>query len=496
MKARVIMVQGTGSHVGKSLIVAGLCRAFANAGLSVAPFKPQNMSNNAAATADGGEIGRAQALQAQAARRAPVADMNPVLLKPESEGGAQVIVQGRRAATMSARAFFRERARFMPAILESFARLCRSSDLVIVEGAGSPAEVNLRDGDLANMGFARAVNAPVVLVGDIHRGGVIASIVGTLTVLEPEDAERIKGFIINNFHGDPELFVEGMRWLEERTNRPCLGVVPHFPDAAKLPAEDSQALELASRRSASNGNAQVKIAVPRLPRIANFDDLDPLSHEPEVDLVFVHPGEALPGDADVVILPGSKSVAADLAFFRQQGWHIDLLAHVRRGGRVLGICGGFQMLGRRINDPHGLEGRAGSSIEGLSLLDVETELTSEKTTRGVWGVHLPTNTPLKAYEIHLGRTTGVDTALPFARLKDGSLDGAHSPDGHIAGTYLHGAFASDAFRRAWLAQLGLTSFGGSHTKRVEEALEGLAAHLADHMDLEALWELAAPPSLP
>ena len=495
MSARVIMIQGTGSHVGKSLIVAGLCRAFANAGLSVAPFKPQNMSNNAAATADGGEIGRAQALQAQAARRAPIADMNPVLLKPESAGGAQVIVQGRRAATMSAKAFFRERARFMPAILESFARLCRSSDLVIVEGAGSPAEVNLRDGDLANMGFARAVNAPVILVGDIHRGGVIASIVGTLAVLGPDDAERIKGFIINNFHGDPELFLEGMRWLEERTHRPCLGVVPHFLDAAKLPAEDSQALEQAFGRK-PNGDTRLKIAVPRLPRIANFDDLDPLSHEPEVAVSFVVPGAALPGDADLVILPGSKSVAADLAFFRDQGWHIDLLAHVRRGGRVLGICGGYQMLGRRITDPHGLEGTAGSSIEGLGLLDVETELTPEKTTRGIWGVHLPTNTPLKAYEIHLGRTTGADTARPFARLKDGTLDGAHSSDGRIAGTYLHGAFTSDAFRRAYLAQLGLTSFGGSHMKRVEEALEGLAVHLADHIDLEALWELARAPDLP
>ncbi len=545
MSAKVIMIQGTGSHVGKSLIVAGLCRAFTKAGLSVVPFKPQNMSNNAAATADGGEIGRAQALQAMAARRAAVADMNPVLLKPESEGGAQVIVQGKRAASMSAREYFRNRAQFMPAILESFARLCRGADLVIVEGAGSPAEVNLRAGDLANMGFARAVNAPVSLVADIHRGGVMASIVGTLAVLDEEDAARITSFIINNFHGDPELFADGVRWLEERTRRPCLGVVPHFADAAKLPAEDSQALEGAARRRASaaggmEGVAQaysptqprdssctevhrtsplprpttryrggevvgrgsglaggrILVAVPRLPRIANFDDIDPLMQEPEVEVVSVQSGEALPGDADLVIIPGSKSVMADLAFLREQGWDIDLLAHVRRGGRVLGICGGYQMLGREIADPHGVEGAPGSHMEGLGLLDVRTELTREKTTRGIWGVHLPTNTPLKAYEIHLGRTQGADTARPFARLKDGSMEGAHDATGRVAGTYLHGAFASDAFRRAYLAGLGVQGFGGGYRQRVEEALDALAMHLARHLDLERLLEMAREPDLP
>ncbi len=497
MSAKVMMIQGTGSHVGKSLVVAGLCRAFANAGMSVAPFKPQNMSNNAAATADGGEIGRAQALQAMAARRAPMCDMNPVLLKPESEGGAQVIVQGRRAASMSAREYFRDRARFMPAVLESFARLCRNSDLVIVEGAGSPAEVNLRQGDLANMGFARAVGAPVALVADIHRGGVIASIVGTLEVLGMEDAELIKGFIINNFHGDPELFSEGVRWLEERTRRPCLGVVPHFAQADRLPAEDSQALERAAGEERERGavGGHMHIVVPRLPRIANFDDLDPLMQEPEVEVRFIRPGEALPGDADLVILPGSKSVLADLAFLREQGWDIDLLAHVRRGGRVLGMCGGYQMLGREIVDPQGVEGAAGGRAAGLELLYVRTELTGEKTTRATWGVHLPTNTPLKAYEIHLGRTEGPDTARPFARLKDGGLDGAHDVSGRVAGTYLHGAFASDAFRRAYLAGLGVQGFGGGYQQRVEETLDALAAHLSRHLDLERLLEMAREPEL-
>ncbi len=548
MPARVIMIQGTGSHVGKSLIVAGLCRAFANAGLRVAPFKPQNMSNNAAVAADGGEIGRAQALQAQAARRAPVADMNPVLLKPESAGGAQVIVQGRRAASMSAREYFRRRAEFLPAIVESFARLCAGADVVIVEGAGSPAEVNLRDNDLANMGFARAVGAPVVLLGDIHRGGVMASIVGTLAVLEEADRQLLKGFIINNFHGDPELFVDGMHWLEERTTLPCLGVVPHFARAALLPAEDSQALEAATSSSGADvaqarcddargrcDGARVKIVVPRLPRMANFDDLDPLRQEPQVDLRIVPPGEALPGDAGLVILPGSKSVMNDLAFLREQGWHIDIMAHVRRGGRVLGICGGYQMLGRRIHDPHGMEGPAGSTVEGLGLLEVETALTAEKITARVLAEHVASGALLKAYEIHLGRTTGVDCARPFARVKSGPgaeehcmheishrparqhggatagtaagttagtggdawrNDGAISVDGRVMGTYLHGGFAADDFRRAFLAGLGVEAAPESHALRVEHTLDALADHLAAHMDLERLWDMAATPRLP
>ncbi len=490
MTARAIMIQGTGSSAGKSLICTGLCRAFADAGLTVAPFKPQNMSNNAAVTADGGEIGRAQALQALAARRAPVSDMNPVLLKPESERGAQVVVQGKRRETLSAREYFRRRQEFLPAVRESFARLCRNADLVIVEGAGSPAEVNLRDGDIANMGFAAAVDIPALLVGNIHRGGVIASIVGTLSVMEPEDARRVKGFLVNNFHGDPELFSEGRRFLERRAGIPCLGVVPHFPGASRLPAEDAMSLD----EPDGAGTGSLRIVVPRLSRMANFDDLDPLRLEPEVSLRIIQPGEALPGDADLVILPGSKSTIADLAFLRKQGWDIDLKAHVRRGGAVLGICGGYQMLGRHIHDPEGLEGPPGS-VEGLALLDVETVLHSDKTTRRTIATHCLTNTPLKAYEIHLGHTSGPDCDRPFAVVR-GRPEGAGSADGRIQGTYLHGAFESDAFRRAFLSTLGVRAFGPSHTQRMEETIDALARHLESHVNLSRILDIAMEPDLP
>ncbi len=490
MTARAIMIQGTGSSAGKSLICTGLCRAFADAGLTVAPFKPQNMSNNAAVTADGGEIGRAQALQALAARRAPISDMNPVLLKPESERGAQVIVQGKRRESLSARAYFRRRREFLPAIRESFARLCRSADIIIVEGAGSPAEVNLRDGDIANMGFAAEVNIPALLVGNIHRGGVIASIVGTLSVMNTEDARRLKGFLINNFHGDPELFSEGRRFLERRAGIPCLGVIPHFPNASRLPAEDAMTLE----DTRTTGYGSLRIAVPRLSRIANFDDLDPLRAEPEVSLQIIQPGHPLPGNADLIILPGSKSTMADLAFFRQQGWDIDLKAHVRRGGVVLGICGGYQMLGRWIHDPGGLEGAPGSA-EGLGLLNVETTLLPDKTTRKIIATHRQTNTPLKAYEIHLGRTGGPDCERPFAMVR-GRPEGACSQDNRIQGTYLHGAFESDTFRRAFLSALGVRAFGPSHAQRTEETIDALARHLESHVNLQRIFDLAVEPNLP
>jgi len=489
MSARVVMIQGTGSNVGKSLIAAGLCRAFANRGLSVAPFKPQNMSNNAAVCAGGGEIGRAQALQAQAAGRAPVVEMNPILLKPESERGAQVIVRGRRGETLTARDYFRRRAEFLPAVLESFHALCATADLVIVEGAGSPAEINLRDGDIANMGFARAVGAPVVLVGDIHRGGVLAAMAGTLQIVDEADARLIEGIIINNFHGDTALFEDGVRFLEAHTGRPCLGVVPHFAPARLLPAEDAVALKEATK----GADGSIHIAVPRLPRIANFDDLDPLRMEPGVRLSIISPGEALPGDAQIVILPGTKSTISDLAFVRAQGWDIDIAAHVRRGGRVLGICGGYQMLGRRICDPLGLEGPAGASVTGLGLLDVETVLEKDKTTRVTRAVHAPSGAPIRAYEIHMGQTAGADCARPFAHV-EGRPEGAVRADGLVAGSYLHGAFVSDAFRRAWLAGLGgAPDAGPGYTARVEEALEGLAAHLAAHVDLDTLLDLARLP---
>jgi adenosylcobyric acid synthase len=483
---KAIMLMGTGSDVGKSLIAAGLCRLFADRGLSVRPFKPQNMSNNAAVTIDGGEIGRAQALQARAARVEPTVHMNPILLKPETTTGAQVIVQGRRTVTQSARDFFKERGKYMPAILDSFASLAREADLVIVEGAGSPAEVNLRQGDLANMGFAEAANVPVLLIGDIHRGGVIASLVGTREILEPADAGRIKGFIINNFHGDPELFSEGVAFTTARTGWPCLGVVPHFPGAQRLPAEDAVALETAARR----GSGRFHIAVPRLPRIANFDDLDPLKLEPNVTLSIVQPGRLLPQDCDLIIIPGSKSTIADLEALRAEGWHVDLATHHRRGGAILGLCGGYQMLGRMIHDPLGLEGRPGSS-PGLALLDVETTLVPSKTLTRVTARHMMSGETVTGYEIHLGTTKGPDCDRPFTMIGD-IPDGACSRDGRVMGTYIHGLFSDDAFRRHFLKALGAEGSSLAFETIVEQTLDEFARHLARNLDIDLLLALATP----
>jgi adenosylcobyric acid synthase len=477
------MVLGTGSNVGKSLIVAGLCRAFADRGLSVAPFKPQNMSNNAGVAADGGEIGRAQVLQARAARVAPSVHMNPVLLKPESETGAQVIVQGRRWATLKAREYGARKGELLAPVLDSFARLSEGRDLVIVEGAGSPAEINLREGDIANLGFAEAADVPAILVGDIDRGGVIASIVGTHAVLEASERSRIKAFLVNRFRGDPALFDEGLAEIVKRTGWSSLGVVPHFEGAARLPAEDVLGLT----GSAASPDAKVRIAVPRLPRIANFDDLDPLRAEADVAVTIVEPGEPIPGGCDLVLLPGSKSTAADLAALKREGWDIDILAHRRRGGAVLGICGGLQMLGRRIADPDGIEGEPGV-VAGLGLLDVDTLLSADKTTIRIAGRHVQTGAPLAGYEIHLGRSEGPDAARPFLEI-DGRFDGAVSADGLVAGTYAHGLFASDGFRRAFLKGLGARS-SAAYEAGVEAALDGLAAHLAAHLDLERVLAIA------
>jgi adenosylcobyric acid synthase len=486
---KAIMLMGTGSDVGKSLIAAGLCRLFADRGLRVRPFKPQNMSNNAAVTVDGGEIGRAQALQARAARIAPTVHMNPILLKPETTTGAQVIVQGQRAATQSARDFFKNRSQYMPAILASFASLARDADLVIIEGAGSPAEVNLRQGDLANMGFAEAANVPVLLIGDIHRGGVIASLVGTKEILDPGDAQRIKGFIINNFHGDPDLFSEGVAFTETRTGWPCLGVVPHFTAARRLPAEDAVALE----KAASSGRGPFHIAVPRIPRIANFDDLDPLKLEPGVTLSIVQPGSPLPSEADLVIIPGSKSTIADLAALRAEGWHVDLATHHRRGGTVLGLCGGYQMLGKMIHDPLGLEGRPGSS-PGLALLDVETTLVPAKTLTRVQARHVKSGETVSGYEIHLGTTKGPDCDRPFTMIGD-APDGAQSRDGRVMGTYIHGLFSDDAFRRHFLESLGAKTGTLAFETTIEDTLDELARHLGRSLDIDRLLALAAPVTL-
>jgi adenosylcobyric acid synthase len=466
------------------MLVAGLARALVRRGLVVRPFKPQNMSNNAAVTVDGGEIGRAQALQALACGVDPHTDMNPVLLKPESETGSQIIVQGRRWGSARARDYGAIKPQLMAPVLDSFRRLAATCDIVLVEGAGSPAEVNLRAGDIANMGFARAAGVPVVLVGDIDRGGVIAQLVGTQAVLDPDDEAMIKGFLVNKFRGDVRLFDEGYDLIARRTGWRGLGVVPWFPGAHLLPAED--ALDIADTR----GRAGVKIVCLQFARIANFDDLDPLSAEPGVSLTMLRAGEALPGDADLVILPGSKSTRGDLAFLRAQGWDVDLAAHVRRGGRVLGLCGGYQMLGRTIRDPDGLEGPAGETA-GLGLLDLDTTMTPDKRLTRVTGTHEATGIALSGYEIHLGETTGPARARPFARI-GGAPEGAVSADGRIIGTYLHGVFAEDAFRSAFLSGLGAAPSGLRHAALVEATLDDLARHLEATIDIDAALALAAP----
>jgi adenosylcobyric acid synthase len=477
-----LMIQATGSNAGKSTLVAGLARALVRRGLKVAPFKPQNMSNNAAVAVEGGEIGRAQAVQARAARMIPSVHMNPVLLKPETDSGSQIIVQGKRWGTLRAKNYLDKKAALLPAVLDSFARLARGADIVLVEGAGSPAEINLRAGDIANMGFAAAADVPVVLAGDIDRGGVIASLAGTHLVLEPDERARIRGFVINKFRGDPRLFDQGLAAVTRLTGWPSLGVVPWLPRAAWLPAEDAVDLDRIHASTASR-----VIAVPVLARIANFDDLDPLGMEPGVRLVFVRPGEAIPGNADVVILPGSKSTIGDLAFLRAQGWDIDIKAHVRRGGHVLGLCGGYQMLGQTIADPDGIEGPAGT-VDGLGLLDISTVMSADKSARLVQGVHCSTGAPIEGYEIHLGRSEGGDGARPVVTI-DGRPDGAGTADGRVQGTYVHGLFTGDAFRRAWLAHLGIASTL-AYESQIESALDALADHLEAHLDIEAILGIA------
>jgi adenosylcobyric acid synthase len=479
------MIQGTGSDVGKSLIVAGLIRAYANRGLTVRPFKPQNMSNNAAVTADGGEIGRAQALQARAARVAPSVHMNPVLLKPQSDVGSQVVVQGRVMGNAKAREFQAWKPGLEAAVHESFARMRAEADLVIVEGAGSAAEVNLRAGDIANMGFARKADVPVVLLGDIDRGGVIAQVVGTKAVIDEADAALVVGFLVNKFRGDASLFDAGMRTIEGKTGWPALGLVPWFRPAGRLPAEDAVVLE--KRRSAGEG--AFTIVVPRLPHISNFDDLDPLAAEPGVRLVMLSSGEPIPATADLVILPGSKATIADLAALRAEGWDIDLAAHVRRGGRVLGICGGYQMLGRTIADPDGIEGEP-ASVAGLGLLDIATVLGGDKRLEHVEGRLARLDAPISGYEMHVGRTEGAGCERPFLVFADGRPDGAERPDGRVAGCYVHGLFADDRARSALLADLGAETSDLAYEAEVERILDALADHIAAHVDLDRLLSFA------
>jgi adenosylcobyric acid synthase len=522
---RALMLQGTGSDVGKSLLLAGLARAFTRQGLAVRPFKPQNMSNNAAVTEEGGEIGRAQALQARACRVAPTIDMNPVLLKPQSDGTAQIVVGGKVRGTAAARDYRAFAPSLLPTVLASFDQLAAGADLVLVEGAGSPAEVNLRAGDIANMGFAEAADVPVALIGDIERGGVIAQLVGTCALLSDGDRARLAGFIVNKFRGDPRLFDGGLAAIVERTGLRSFGLVPWFAAAHRLPAEDTMALGAGRaptfplprkqgrgkaapsdvsfpRKRGREGPAQreggglperLKIAVPVLPRIANFDDLDPLHAEPGVEIVMVRPGAPLPRDAALIVLPGSKATIADLAFLRREGWDIDLLAHRRQGGHVVGLCGGYQMLGNSIADPHGSEGPPGE-VRGLGLLDIDTVLGGEKRLVTAEGIELASGASVRGYEMHLGATTGPGLARPMLRLGGGD-DGCVSVDGRVAGCYLHGLFASDPFRRAFLARLGAQPGNILYEQQVEATLDALADHLEISLDLPALLAAARPPRL-
>ena len=478
------MIQGTGSDVGKSAVVAGLCRLLRRRGIAVAPFKPQNMSNNAAACPGGGEIGRAQALQARAAGLQPEVDMNPVLLKPQTDRASQLVVGGRAVATVDAARYVAERGSLLAPIMASFERLADRFDLLLVEGAGSPAETNLRARDVANMGFARRAGVPVCLLGDIDRGGVIAALVGTRAVLDREDAALIASFAVNKFRGDPALFEAGVRDIEQRTGWPCRGVIPWSEAALRLPQEDAVVLQ---RTEPPSGCAagRVRIVVPLLSRIANFDDFDPLRMEPAVDFAFVPPGSPLPRDADVVIVPGTKSTLGDLVFLRAQGWHHDLIAHVRTGGRVFGMCGGYQMLGRVVRDPAGADGAPGEA-PGLGLLDVETVMTNDKAVRPVAGVCTRSGVPVRGFEIHLGATTGPDTARPVVRLQHGA-DGAASRDGRVAGCYVHGLFAGDAFRAQWLDDIRAGSAAATaYEDAVEAALDALADCLEQALDITAV----------
>jgi adenosylcobyric acid synthase len=489
MTAKVLMFQGTGSDVGKSVLVAGLCRLFHNRGIRVAPFKPQNMSNNSAVTPDGGEIGRAQALQARACGLELSVHMNPVLLKPEADHTSQIIVQGRVAGRLEARNWHSKRDRLLPAIGESFRHMTEQSDLLLVEGAGSPAETNLRRGDVANMGFAEAFGVPVALIGDIDRGGVIASLVGTYEVLSAADRARIRAFLVNKFRGDVSLFTAGMNDIVARTGWGALGVVPWLPATSRLPAEDAVPLQQETRDAEMRG--AVRIAVPMLAHIANFDDLDPLRAEPGVSVIFVPPSKSIPLDADAIIIPGSKSTLADLAMLRAHGWDTDILANARAGTRILGLCGGYQMLGRTISDPGGNDG-AMASAPGLGLLDVETVMAADKIVTRCNGSSVVYGAVVEGYEIHMGRTIGPDTARPLVTL-GGHGDGAISASGRVEGTYLHGLFTSDAFRHAWLASFGRAPSSFAFGAHVDGALDEIAATLETALDIETLLTLAEAP---
>ena len=497
MTARCLMFQGTGSDVGKSVIVAGLCRLASNRGIRVAPFKPQNMSNNAAVCADGGEIGRAQALQALACRVPASVHFNPVLLKPQAHQSAQIIVQGQPLKIQSADGYMRAKPRsLLSSVLQSHALLTAQYDLVLVEGAGSTAEVNLRQGDIANMGFAGATNTPVCIIADIDRGGVIAALAGTHAVLAQADRALVRSFIINKFRGDPALFGDGLAYIQDYTGWRSNGVMPWLAVAGQLPQEDAVPLEQARWAGEQSGEQSdrksrtIRVAAPMLPRIANFDDLDPLQLEPDVEVIFVPPGQAIPLDVDAVILLGTKSAIADLRFVYAQGWHHDIIAIARRGAHVLGICGGYQMLGKAIHDVAGFDGAAGTE-SGLGLLDVETTMQAAKTLLHSAGQHVGSGLAVSGYEIHMGATLGPGTARPFAQLQSGA-DGAVAPGGKVCGTYLHGLFAGDAFRSHWLGGLRPGSAARqnalqNYDAKVDSLLDEMALALERYLDVDTLF---------
>ncbi len=482
------MIQGTGSDVGKSLLVAGLCRIARDRGIRAAPFKPQNMSNQSSVCPGGGEIGRAQAVQAMAAGVEPCTDFNPVLLKPQADCQSQVIVHGHPRGSLGASGFRGYGKSLLPAIKSSLERLAGEYELLIVEGAGSPAEVNLRPGDIANMGFATRAGVPVCIVGDIERGGVIATLVGTHAVLDQADRRQICGFIVNKFRGDPALFEDGLSVVRQETGWRCFGVVRWLAAAAVLPAED--AMSLPSKRRRRDG--RLLVVAPVLSRISNSDDLDALRLEPDVDFSFVQPGNAIPRDTDAIILCGTKSTVAELEFLRSQGWHHDVISHARNGGYVLGICGGFQMLGRCVRDPGGMDGPAAVG-QGLGLFDISTTMVEQKTVRRAKGRCAISGIPVCGYEIHAGQTSGSQLRNPMLHLESGP-DGARSENGRIEGTYLHGLLANDRYRREWLKRLGARPDPSiQYGTAIDRAIDEVAGALRQDLQIDALLECARVP---
>jgi len=478
-----IMIQGTTSDAGKTTLVAALCRILRNRGVSVVPFKPQNMALNSAVTIDGGEIGRAQALQAQAAGLLPHTDMNPVLIKPASDTKAQIIIHGKAVSDMDAAVYHDYKSRAMTAVLESYQRLQKQYDVIVIEGAGSPAEINLRDRDIANMGFAEAVDCPVIIIADIDRGGVFAHLVGTLDLLSPSEQNRVTGFVINRFRGDLSLLQSGLDWLEQKTGKPVLGVIPYIHGLA-LDAED--ALE---KNVPAKLNTKIRIAVLVFPRISNHNDFDTLRLHPDVEFIWVGPGQAIP-PVDLIILPGSKNVRADLQFLRSQGWDNNIAKHLRYGGKVIGICGGMQMLGEVIYDPSGVEDVAGETA-GLGFLQLNTQLTNEKILRKQQGYLWDSTTPLEGYEIHCGISTGAALLNPAVYFKNDNgvliADGAISTDAQVMGTYLHGLFDTPEACTRILQWCGVEDAIGIELNKLREcALDKLAKCVLDSVDLDKM----------